>query len=915
MEVATALLLPTRLHRPRLDPDWVQRPRLEDLLNTHPHRSLTLVIAPAGFGKTTLISQWLAGRAEPVAWLSLNADDADPERFFAYFVAAIRTVLPDACAATLSLLGGNRLPPLRQVTDTLIKDLMELPQRLVLVLDDYHTMNAQALHQEIFHLIGHLPDTMHLVVSSRIDPPWSLGRLRLQRRLVELRAVDLRFTLAEVSQFLACDPALDRQQVDIATLYERTEGWIAGLHLIQISLQASADPVALVQGLRGTDRYIMEYLVDEVFAHQPPEVQKFLLASAITERFCASLGDALLESEPSIRSHDILAYLDQHNLFLIPLDNERVWYRYHHLFRDLLMHKLRVEWEEARLLRLHQQASHWFAAWDLSEEAVRHALWANQPDQAAQIILHQLRQPTTRTAGYRYCEPLLALIPEAVMQAQPALLVAKAHVHYLRWELAATSSCITQAETLLARDPPVWTEQDAYALHGAIEVLHSIVCYWQGTMSLALEHAERALQHTAPAHVWSYGHAITYRAFALAGSGAYAVAVRFLHDQLVMFTDPAGVCHNFVLLALATVNLLAGNLDQVLSTARLLATEHPQKGIIWYTWGYYLLARAHYERNELAAAAAYFTQAMRYPYRTNVRIIVDSLAGLAMISQAQGDLDQAQAYVEQARTHVEESNSILLFETATACEARLALLQGQREVAIRKIEALDAGRYCGTLSWFELARLDRAQLQIAHGTPASLSAATALLETSLRDAESVHNIFQMIRILVLQALALWQQGDTQGALSVLNDAVEWAAPGGCVRTFVDAGAEVAEMLGQLAMDAHPHAAYINHILSAFSQELPPVVPAPLVMPSLSRPAAQVPGNQMLLTEREVEILRLLAMRLSGGEIAQRLVISAHTVKKHTSNIYSKLGVGSRREAVARALELGVLQSEHLYQTP
>ncbi len=423
--------LRTKLHSPRIDPDWIQRPRLQALLNAHPNRSLTLVVAPAGFGKTTLVSQWLAEQAELVAWLSLDASDASPERFFAYLVAALRAVLPDACAATFSLLHANDLPPLRHIADTLINDLAALPQRLILVLDDYHTMNEQPLHQDLLYLIGHLPETLHLVVTSRIDPAWSLGRLRVQGKLVELRAADLRFTHEEVGQFLRHETSLAQRELAIETLYQRTEGWIAGLQLARISLQTAHDPVTLIQHLHGTDRYIMEYLVDEVFARQPPAVQAFLLASAVTERFCASLCDALLESESSISSHELLAYLDRHNLFLIPLDHERTWYRYHHLFRDLLIHKLRLERGEARLLQLHQRASQWFAAHALAEEAVRHALWRDQPDQAAQIILHQLHQPASQTAGYRYVELLLALIPESLVPTLPALLVAKAHTHYL----------------------------------------------------------------------------------------------------------------------------------------------------------------------------------------------------------------------------------------------------------------------------------------------------------------------------------------------------------------------------------------------------------------------------------------------------------------------------------------------------
>ena len=345
MDPAGTLLLRTKLHAPRRDPQWIVRPRLLTLLGAGPPCRLTLIVAPAGFGKTTLASQWLAARSGAIAWLSLDEDDGSPQRFFDYLAAAIRAALPDACAATVRLLASAQPPPPRHVADTLLNDLAALAAPLTIALDDYHRITDETVHAELFRIIGHLPDGVDLVVTSQFDPPWPLGRLRALRQLAEVRAAHLRFTVEETRHLLAPEGMAGTFDGMAEAIHVRTEGWVAGLQLAQISLRAADDPAAAAERLNAADHFMMEYLADEVIAQQPLALREFLLTSALPERFCAPLCDALLggAADRASGSEALLAELDRRNLFLIPLDGERTWYRYHHLFRDLLRSRLRAD--------------------------------------------------------------------------------------------------------------------------------------------------------------------------------------------------------------------------------------------------------------------------------------------------------------------------------------------------------------------------------------------------------------------------------------------------------------------------------------------------------------------------------------------------------------------------------------------
>jgi LuxR family maltose regulon positive regulatory protein len=374
-------LLERKLARPALPPGAILRPHLAARLDAGRGQPLTLVVGPAGYGKTTLLASWLAATSpglpardpRPSAWFSLDEDDGDPVRFFLYLVAAVRAAYPGACERSLALLQADHIGLPRRFADTLVADLAALPGPLALVLDDYHALDSDAVHHELARAIAYMPEGVQLIVASRTDPPWPLGRLRAAGRLAEIRAADLRFSREESRALLAAG-GVDLDEGLVAALHERTEGWAAGLQLARISLRAAGSPAAFAAGLRGTDRFIMDYLVDEVFARQPAAVQEFLLVSSVPERFCAALCEALAEG--TAQSGAILDYLDRHNLFLAPVDGARDWYRYHPLFRDLLAHRLHARLGQSGVAQLHARAAHWLDARGLADEAARHSALA-----------------------------------------------------------------------------------------------------------------------------------------------------------------------------------------------------------------------------------------------------------------------------------------------------------------------------------------------------------------------------------------------------------------------------------------------------------------------------------------------------------------------------------------------------------
>jgi LuxR family maltose regulon positive regulatory protein len=905
-------LLRTKLHQPRIRDDLVPRPRLVGRLNRGLDRRMTLVCAPAGFGKTTLLAQWLADADSPrsVAWLSLDENDNDLVLFLNYIIAAIQTVFPDACPETSSLLKAPQLPPQDTIATILINEISDLqpgPESgegpgLTLVLDDYHKIEDKTVHQLVAALVGSRLQQMHLVLASRAEPALPLAWLRVGREMTEIRMEDLRFTHGEAQAFLSAAVGESLPDETIAILEERTEGWIAALRLAAISMRSTplmrgeADREAFVQSFRGTHRALMDYLMAEVLSHQSPAQKEFLLRTSILDRFCAPLCQAVT-GESLGESERILAELDRVGMFLVPLDYEHNWYRYHHLFRELLRYRLQAEVGAREIDALHRRAGTWLAGQSLIEESLRYSLTAGDAEGAARLV-EKHRHDALNREDCALLERWLDMLPEETVQRRPALLLARAWVLDYRYQIAAIPPLLQAAEACLSADADVWAES-ALGLEGEIDALWSVVLAWGGHGKQALERALRALERIPPAYAFARSFAMLILALAYQMTGQTETALRALSNYLGEAGTLPDTVITRLLIGQAYLQIRAGNLHQaaqVLHRLQLVADKARLTiSVVIANW---LLGRISYEWNHLGTASQYLATVFELRYGGHYGMVYDSMVSLALTYQVQGKPDRADETLVAMRNFTLDIGLVERLYEFDAFKALLDIFQGQLQPAIRWAEATPLDMPSAyTFVWVELPITTKARVLIAQGTEASLREAVRLLQGLLTFAGSLHNTYRQIKFLALLALAYQAQGQADDALQALERSVKLAQPGGIVRTFVDLGPGMARLLYQM-VERGVEPEYVGQVLAAFDEQTIDdtdssfaVRPSPIVEPP---------------TRRELEVLKLLSQDLSNKEIAKTLVISPLTVKVHASNIYAKLGVSGRVKAVAQAKALGIL---------
>ncbi|MEA3334733.1 MAG: LuxR C-terminal-related transcriptional regulator [Chloroflexota bacterium] len=883
-------LIYTKLNRPRVVSDLVERPRLVGKMNKGLERKLTVVAAPAGYGKSTLVAEWLETCERPGAWLSLDENDSDLVVYLNYFIAAVQSVFPDAGRETSALLQSPELPPLPVLTGTLINELDHIEQPFILALDDYHLIHDLAVQDLMDELLRHPPRTLHLVLISRLNPPLNLRRLRARGQMVEVRVQDLRFTKAETSAFVQTTMGAPVDQATAALLQEKTEGWVTGLRLSMLSLHGPEDLDQLSIKLPG-ERLATEYLFQEVFENQPQAIQKRLLRTSILDRFCAPLCEAMCDAEPGsqhIGGQDFLNWLMQADLFVISLDDQRQWYRYHHLFQYLLKARLDKSLDADGIAQLHRSASAWFAQNDLIDEAIHHALAAGDAVVAAELI-EQNRRDILNADQWYVLEKWLARLPDEIKQQRPGLLLAQAWVSFFSFKLRAIPPLLESIELLLSDDE---TDKGSW---GEVAFFWGHHWFWQGQTAQSLDLFQRALALIPRSYHQGRGEAEVFWAVASQMSGQKEMVVQTLTNSLYYEQTPQAVRMTRLLGALIHVHFLSGELllaERVTQQARNAAAESDNTYV--KTWTSYMHGYIHYFRNDLEKALHYFESALNGRYFLHTRAAVDSLAGLTLTYQALGQPDKATATMALLLESAQDTNDPAYVAIARSCQARLALLQGDQKSAVRWAQTDDLTTDAGIMFyWLEIPHITQCRVLIAQGTPGSLREAANKLDDYLLAAEATYNTRQMIELLSLQALVYEKQGRTGQALIVLERAVTLAEPDAWIRPFLELEPVMASLLNELGQKGVVQD-FIAQIVAAF----------PLSPPDL--PVSGQPRLPEPLTDRELEVLALLARRYRDKEIAAELFISPATVRRHASNIYQKLQVSGRWQAVEKAIALGIL---------
>lgn len=896
-------LLATKLYIPSPHTTVISRPhllaRLDEGLGQGRH--LTLVAAPAGYGKTTLLSEWAnryvgeSAKRRPVAWLTLDKSDSDPARFWAYLLTSLRK------AIALDIPDALQLPQGIQIADLmtgLINQIGTMPADLLLILDDYHLVTTQPVHDALTFLLDHQPSNLHLVIAARADPPLPLARLRARGQLTELRQADLCFTPEEAAAFLNQRMGLNLAAADVAALDARTEGWIAGLHMAALALQginAERDTSAFIAEFTGAHRYILDYLLEEVLERELQMVQNFLLQTSVLDQLCAPLCDAVVESGAD--SQTILEYLERANLFIVPLDERREWYRYHRLFGDLLRQRLRRTAPE-QVQPLHRRAAAWYAAQDDVPEAIAHALAAEDFARAAHLVA-QVAEATLLRGEIVTLQNWMQQLPDDVVRANPSLCV------FYIWTLLLSGHSLSLIETRL-RDAETYSD----VIPGQLAALRAMLATYQIQLPRAVTLARQALEQLPED----------------------SVLLRTLATWIISTTDafvsnrPTG---DQALDLMAQQSLASGNVLVAMMALSQLAESHTRHGHLHQAWDLYQKALscvvdAQGRRMPIAgtvlvglgdlacewrdydAALQYFQEGITLIEQWNEVGALEAYLGLSQLLWLQDDVDGTQVALERARQLAAKFDMTEYDDWVVAImQARVWIALGnlgavQHWAEARGLYALPADALSPEkdilpeyrLRKYELAAL--ARLYIAQGDPA---AALAVLASILPVAQRQQRPALLIEIHLLEALAFDAQGQRDLALVALKEALALAEPEGYTRAFLSLGEAPIPLLRE-AVERNLHAAYATRLLAFLA-------PATEATTSLVSPS---PGVSLLepLSEREREVLHLLASALSTEEIARTLYLSVHTVRSHLKSLYSKLDVHSRYEAVARAQDLYLL---------
>jgi LuxR family transcriptional regulator, maltose regulon positive regulatory protein len=906
------VLLATKLHVPGPPPGFVPRGRLVEALGEGLARGRVLVCAPAGSGKTALLAGWARGGGRPVAWLGLDAGDSDPARFWRYVVAALDRARPG--------LAGRVGPPPPGSFEGLITALVnELaadpgPDEVLLVLDDYHLVDSGPVHESVAFLLENLPPGLRVVVSGRADPPLPLARLRARGQLAELRAADLRFTDGEAVALLgeAAGPGLPVTAV--AALVARTEGWAAGLQLAGLSLRGHADAAGFVAAFSGSHRFVLDYLADEVLAGQPGPVRAFLLETSVLERLTGELCDAVTGC---VGGQAMLEQVERAGLFVVPLDEVRGWWRYHHLFADLLRARLQAE-QPGRVPALHRAAAAWCEEHDLADDAVRHALASGDAAWAARLVERHIETMLGRSEGVTLRRWLSAL-PAQSVRDRPQLCLAQAFGAAMGYQLEALEALLDDAERAFAvggdepYEPSLGRPQGDSVLANVpagIALLRALLARLRGDGALAADYNRQALAHLGEddwllRSLVRWNQAVADWLGGRLGPAERGLTVVLAERQAADAEFVGGFLPMRVCYDLGEVQRAQGNLDAALATCRQALEEAGESSQAALTGPAHVgLAQVLYERDELTAALDHATRGVTLCRQLAfTQSLATGLAVVARIRQVQGDAAGALEAMGEAGQAGLSPQVTALFNPVPSQRARLLLARGDVRAAAQWTTAAglrpdDEPDYPREPAYLVLARV-----LLAQNDPGP---ALALLQRLLDAAASQGRVGSIIEIQALRALALAACGDHAGALRALTEAVTLARRHGYVRVLADEGAPMRALLTQLtaARPGQQHAA--GRIGPGYLAALVRACDQPDAVPPRTLAAGAAPGLAEPLTDRELEVVRLLAAGRSNQRIAHDLVVALDTVKKHVTHVLGKLGAANRTEAAARARQLGLI---------
>ena len=900
-----------KLHRPQPMAGWIARPRLLEKLDQVLQKPVAVISAPAGFGKTILLIQWLDGCPLPNAWLQLDENDHEIPAFLSGVVAALRQLFPGCLQKTADLLHAQGPVPLAIWKSTLIGDLDLLDDTpFILALDDYHLVGNPSIDLLLADMLRYESQPLHLILSARRSPSLSFSRLRVQGRIVEIHTSDLRFTDTEAELYFLQTIHVPLSVSTIRQLRLKTEGWAAGLTLVAISLREEVQPEELIARLDKSDARVSDYLLDQVFNNQPDEIREFLLQTATFDHFCASMLSEVFDhelSEGEIQA--LLEHIESSQLFLTPLDTQRTWYRYHQLFHKMLLSRQRLYYPPDQIAVYHRRAAAWMIRNGQIDEALGHLIAVQDWIGAAQLVEGQLCT-LLNTDDSQGIQRRLGYFPEDFIATRPGLLIMQAWMAHFGLRLAQMHTLTTRIQAML--DSAVHQDESDSGdapmpgfeviphrlVQAQVWELESVIYYLTNRGSQAIPLARQAVDALPESWLFARGNAMIYLGLSMAMEGQYNRVVAMLTQAYESLPKQRTTYGKRLLFCLASSHLLHGELELCRQMAELLVRNSLALNLLLNLgWGYYLLGRVYQEWNQLELAVMYYKLEIDEGFNSNLYCSMESIAGYVLVLDTLGNHEEAQQALDSLQQQFSEQISATS-QSLMSLTAWLNLKNGNRVEARRWAESFTVPVAEQAIIWYHIPHIYKVKILMDTGGPETNQTVDQLLDELQELAERTHNNFTLLRVLSMRAMWLARQGKCTAAQEILVRSLRLARMGWFIYTFVEQGPEMLELLQSISLRLKNESdldEYVDAIIAAFS----PPIESRAAPPKLSE-------VRTLLTERELEVLELLGERLSINEISARLYISPSTVQQHTHHIYRKLNAANKRHAVARAIELGIL---------
>jgi LuxR family transcriptional regulator, maltose regulon positive regulatory protein len=908
------VLIESKIHKPRITRKLVLRPRLFEKLNRGLNGNLILVSAAAGFGKTMLIRSWLEDLSRddrsvasfPTAWLTLDDIDSDLFVFLKYFIASIRSIFPDACRKSFDLTQAHQNPPIERMSSTLSNEIGVIKDDFILVLDDYHLIQGESVNKLIADLLTCSLENLHLVILSRKNPPLPLAALRAIGLVTEIRSRDLRFTRDELESFFNLTLSVRLSETDLNLLENKTEGWVAAMHLYQLAVSNSISVRQSLNVLSISDANVSDYLTSEVLSRQLPAIHNFLLKTSILDRFSLPFCEAVIgTADPAWRTGDCLARIVKDDLFISSFGQKEEWFSYHHLFRELLRRKLAEEYSSAEIKEIHRSAAEWLIGNGYIEDALHHALSAKDIELTTRAVEVGLRDALNREDRLSL-EQWQRLIPDDYFQQSPGLLMLKAWIALFEWQLDVISNVIEQAETLLSDvsdDNP--SDEHVRIIKGQILTLRVQEAYFKNQPAQALALSRSAME-VIP-HSWTYTRSAVfmYTGMSMFATGQGEQALQYLSNN---FLDQGSGYEHFTLrrfMSLSFIHLNNGMLDQAQAVSDLLLTRAILSNLpVHIGWGHLLQGTVAYLKNDLVAAELHFKEIVDRRYISQLLSVRDGFTGLALVYQAKGMAAEAFHMVD-ALIQIDLEQKGIESDQTCSLRARFWYLNFDMVKASRWADSFTKNPQPQPLIWLEDPYLTKALILTSRGKEQEIKKAIRILDKLEVNAHKTCNTYYLVRILAQRALALSALGKNRDSQKDLRQALKLAEPGGMIRIFIDLGPTMGILLRRLTPKGVLDG-FIQKILDAFPKDNFLGVKE---SSKIQMPQGEAPSRFELdrpLTSRELELLTLLREPISNKQIADRLSLSYATVKRYSINLYEKLGVNNRWDAVSRGIEKGIL---------